>query len=97
MAERMGKTRPLSRKQVNENVPDQSGVYDLINRNGEVAYTGSAGAGRLRQRLNEHIVQGDVPGATQFRVRPTSSTKEARRVEGQRIANLKPPYNTQSK
>ena len=93
----MGKTRPLSRRQVNENVPNQSGVYDLIDRNGEVAYTGSAGAGRLRQRLNEHAVQGDVPGVTQFRFRPTSSTEQARRVEAQRIADLKPRHNRQGK
>ena len=93
----MGKTGPLSRKQVNENVPNQSGVYDLIDRNGVVSYTGSAGAGRLRQRLNEHVAQGDVPGVTQFRFRPTSSTKEARRVEDQRIPDLKPRHNKRGK
>ncbi len=94
MGKRMNQPKRLSRTNL-DSVPDQSGVYDILNRSGDVNYTGSAGAGRLRDRLTEHLRDEDIPGGTHFRFRPTSSTKEARRIEGDRIHRLKPPYNTQ--
>lgn len=96
MAERMGARRPFSSKNVGD-VPDQSGVYNLINRVGDVVYTGSAAAGRLQERLKEHLRAGDVPGATQFQIRPTRSTAEARTVEGQLIRRNQPRHNVLGK
>ena len=96
MAKRMGPRKPFSDKNVTD-VPDQSGVYNLINRNGEVVYTGSAGAGRLQERLKEHLAQKDIPGAAQFQVRPTGNTTEARKVEQELIKRNKPKYNDQGK
>ena len=96
MAKRMGPQKPFSDKKVN-GVPDQSGVYNLINRQGNIVYTGSAGAGRLRERLKEHIDQKDIPGATQFQVRPTNGTAEAKKVEQELIKRHKPKYNEQGK
>lgn len=77
-------------------VPDQSGVYNIINRQGDVVYTGSAGAGRLTERLKEHLNQEDIPGAAQFQVRPTRSTAEAKKVEQELIKRNKPKHNKQS-
>jgi len=94
MAKRMGAKKPLSNKNVND-VPDQSGVYNIINRQGDVIYTGSAGAGRLRERLKEHLSQEDIPGAGQFQVRLTRSTAEAKKVEQELIKRNKPKYNKQ--
>lgn len=94
MAGRMGSKKPFSEKNLND-VPDQSGVYNLVNRQGEIVYTGSPGAGRLRERLKEHLNQKDIPGATQFQVRPTGSTAEARKVEQELIKRNKPKYNEQ--
>lgn len=96
MAKRMGSKKPFSEKNVN-NVPDQSGVYNLINRQGDIVYIGSAGARRLRERLKEHLDQEDIPGAASFQVRPTKSATEARKVEQELIKRNKPKYNEQGK
>lgn len=94
MAKRMGQPKPFSKMRINDDVPDQSGVYDLLNRDGEVNYTGQAGAGRLRERVLEHLRERDIPGVTHFRVRPTSSGNEAKRIEKDRIKQYSPPYNS---
>ena len=96
MAKRMGAKKPFSNKNVNS-VPDQSGVYNLINQQGDIVYTGLAGARRLRGRLKEHLDQEDIPGAAQFQVRPTRSTAEAKKVEEKLIKRNKPKYNKQGK
>ena len=96
MAKRMGGRKPFSSKNI-EKIPSQSGVYNLINRGGEVTYTGSAGAGRLPERLKEHLRDRDIPGVTQFQVRPTSSTEKARSIEEQLIARNKPRHNIKGK
>ncbi len=96
MAKRMGAKKPFSNKNVND-VPDQSGVYNLINQQGDIVYTGSGGAGRLRERLKEHLNQEDIPGATQFQVRPIRSSAEAKKVEQELIKRNKPKYNKQGK
>lgn len=96
MAERMGARRPFSSKNVGD-VPHRSGVYNLINRAGDVVYTGSAAAGRLQDRLKEHLRSGDIPGATQFQIRPTRSTVEARKVEGELIKRNQPRHNVLGK
>ena len=96
MAKRMGSKKPFSEKNVND-VPDQSGVYNLVNRQGDIVYIGSAGARRLRERLKEHLDQEDIPGAASFQVRLTKSTAEARKVEQELIKRNKPKYNEQGK
>ena len=96
MAKRLGKTTGLSIKNL-KNVPEQSGVYNLKNQNGEIIYTGSAGAGRLKARLEAHLSSGDVIGARKFQTRPLSSTEEARRVEAALIKRNKPRVNKRGK
>ena len=89
MAKRMGKTKPLSQKNLKD-VPAQSGVYNLRNREGDIIYTGSAGAGRLRARLQEHLSNRDMRGAKSFQIRPLSSAAESRRVQNALIERNKP-------
>ena len=96
MAKKMRKPQPLSNKNV-RNVPEQSGVYHLRNQKGDIIYTGSAGAGRLRARLKEHLSGSSVRGARQFQIRPLSSTAEARRVEAALIKRHKPRENRRGK
>ena len=93
---RMGKSKPLSGRNLRD-VPEQSGVYNLRNRKGDIIYTGSAGAGRLKERLQEHLRNRDVRGATRFQTRPLSSAAEARRVERALIERHKPRANTRGK
>ena len=96
MAKKMGKTKSLSKRNV-QDVPKQSGVYNLKNQKGETIYTGSASAGRLKSRLEEHLSSGHVRGARKFQVRPLSSTAEARRVEAALIERNKPRENKRGK
>lgn len=63
-----------------DNVPNQSGAYILWRKSG-VPYIGSAAAGRLQDRLKEHLKQKDKRGVTSFQYKPTVSTKEARKWE----------------
>lgn len=65
---------------INE-VPNQAGVYILWRGVNRKPYIGSAGAGRLRSRLLEHLRQRDRRGITSFQYKLTGSTKEARRWE----------------
>ena len=92
----MGKTKPLSKRNLKD-VPAQSGVYNLRNRKGDIIYTGSAGAGRLKTRLQEQLRNRDVPSAKSFQIRPLSSTAEARRVEKALIERNKPRENKRRK
>ena len=96
MAKRMGSKKPFSAKNIDD-VPDQSGAYNLISRQGDIVYTGSAGAGRLRERLKEHLDQKDIPAAAKLQVRPTARTTEAKRLEQELIKRNRPRYNEQGK
>ena len=96
MAKRMGKMRPLSERSLQE-VPDRSGVYNLRNRKGEIIYTGSAEAGRLKARLREHLRDNEVTGTRSFQVRPLSSAAEAKRVEKALTARNRPRLSREDK
>ena len=93
-SKKMSKAKPFSKKNLGT-VPDQSGIYELLNRNGGVNYVGRAGAGRLRERLEEHLNSGDIPGSSQFRYRPTTGTAEATKLEKQYIKKENPKHNIQ--
>ena len=67
-----------------QDVPDQSGIYLIRDRKGNCRqYIGSAGAGRLAQRLKEHLNSRDIPGAHAFQIRTTTSENEARKLEAE--------------
>ncbi len=70
-----------------ENVPNQSGVYALHRKSGSV-YVGSAAAGRLQERVREQV--DTKRGVTSFQYRATTSTSEARRLEGKYRDRLNP-------
>lgn len=75
-----------------QDVPDQSGIYVIKNRKSMCQYVGSAGPGRLAERLNEHLAKRDIPGANTFQIRTTTSEEEARRLERQYKRRYKPRY-----
>lgn len=92
MSKKLSTPKNLSKKNV-DNVPNQSGVYVINNSSGNKNYVGMAGAGRLKDRLKEHLVSGDIPGAVSFQILPTTSKAEAIKLEKKYIARLKPKYN----
>lgn len=77
-----------------QDVPDQSGIYMIRNKKGTCQYVGSAGAGRLAERLKEHLQKRDIPGAHDFQIRTATSTEEARKLEGQYKRRYRPKYGT---
>lgn len=78
-----------------EKVPEQSGVYKIANNTGKVQYIGMAGAGRLQERLQEHLNEKDIKGATQFQFIKTSSQREAESLEKKLIEKGNPTQNEQ--
>lgn len=59
-------------------IPKQSGVY-ILHRGSKSKYVGSAGAGRLQDRIKEQLES--KRGITSFQYRPTTSEKEAKKLE----------------
>lgn len=86
MAGRLSQTKRVAEKNLSA-VPNQSGVYVLNRRSGS-KYVGSAGAGRLQQRIRQQV--NNKRGITSFRYRPTTSEAEARKLEGQYRDRLNP-------
>jgi len=70
-------------------------VYELLNKNAENIYTGSAKRLRSRERLQDHTSGGPdpIPGASNFRVKQMGSIKEAQREEKRIIEKEKPKHN----
>ncbi len=84
-------SRMSSRKRASESnlskIPKQSGVY-ILHRGSKSKYVGSAGAGRLQDRVKQQL--NTKRGITSMQYRPTTSEREARRVERQIRDRLNP-------
>lgn len=76
-----------------QNVPNQSGVYVLESDSGVTQYVGMAKAGNLQKRLESHLNESDIRSADKFSFRPTSSTREAQKLEQSYIDRLDPKQN----
>lgn len=77
MGSRMTDRRRVSDSNVS-GVPNQSGVY-ILYRGQKSKYVGSAGAGRLQDRIKQQVE--NKRGITSFQYRTTTSEKEARSLE----------------
>lgn len=73
--------------------PDVAGVYVMRDMNQLIIYIGSAGAGRLRERLLEHWRDTDIPGVKYFDWYQTAGTNDARSLETSWISRYRPRYN----
>jgi len=67
--------------------PTQSGVY-VLHRGSKSRYVGSAGAGRLQKRIRQQL--NHKRGVTSFQFRPTTSEREARKLEKQYRDRINP-------
>ncbi len=94
MAKRFTKKQNFNKTNL-EKVPEQSGVYKLSNKKGEIQYIGLAGAGRLQERLKEHLNEGDIKGSAQFQILKTNSGREAASLEKKLIKLVNPKQNEQ--
>lgn len=82
------------------NLPnDKPVVYRIKNRNNENIYTGIAKRGRVKDRLNEHLLGGtdSIRGGVKIQIEQTKSVSEAEKKESNIISRSKPKYNTRVK
>lgn len=68
-------------------VPNQSGVY-ILHRGSKSRYVGMAEAGGLQRRIRQQLKT--KRGVTFFQYRPTTSEREARKLEQQYRDRLNP-------
>lgn len=69
-------------------------VYKILTENGGNNYTGTAQRGRVRERLEEHLVgsRDYVPGS-KVQIEQMQSIEEARKKESIIISRSDPKYN----
>jgi hypothetical protein len=73
-------------------------VYKIITESGGNNYTGVAQRGRVRERLEEHLVSGReyIPGS-RVEIEQMKSIEGAREKESRIISRSNPKYNKQGK
>ena len=78
---------------------DKPVVYKILDRGGENIYTGKAGKGNVRDRLEDHLPghKDAVPGAFKVQIDQQSSIRQAGRKEDGIISRSRPKYNQQGK
>ena len=76
-----------------DKVPAVTGVYAFFSKGKDWLYVGSAGAGRLRERIKEHWRAGEWPDVYYFRWFQATSEDNARRTELDWIKRHNPKYN----
>lgn len=86
MGSRMSSKRRISENNLSK-VPNQSGVY-ILHRGSKSRYVGSAGAGRLQERIRQQL--DNKQGITSFQFRSTTSEREATKLEKQYRNRLNP-------
>jgi len=75
---------------------DKPVVYKIKTAGGKTNYTGTAKKGRVRERIMEHIKEGNIPGA-KVQIERHSSIGEAQKMESRSIKRTKPKYNKRGK
>ena len=73
---------------------DKPVVYRIKTSIGKTNYVGVAKRGRVRERIQEHLVASKIPGA-KVQIEQKPSIKEARQNEARVIARTQPKYNRQ--
>jgi excinuclease ABC subunit C len=73
------------------NVKEGPGVYKLFNSQGSLTYVGKAK--NIKERLQQHLNEGDIPNIRRFEVKHTSTTRDAERKEKNIIQRFKPLHN----
>lgn len=96
----MGKsTVRMNTSGINRLPNDKPVVYKILDRKGENIYTGVAGKGNVRDRLEDHLPghKDAVPGASKVQIDRQSSIREAEQKEARIISRSRPKYNQQGK
>ena len=73
---------------------DKPVVYRIKDGAGKTNYVGVAKRGRIKERIQEHLNAGSIPGA-KVQIEQKTSIEEARKTEARVIARTKPAHNQQ--
>jgi excinuclease ABC subunit C len=73
------------------NVKEGPGVYKLYNSRDSLTYVGKAK--NIKERLQQHLNEGNIPNIRRFEVKHTATTREAERMEKNIIQRFKPLHN----
>lgn len=93
------KTVRMNTDGINSLPNDKPVVYKILDREGENIYTGVAGKGNVRDRLEDHFPghKDAVPGASKVQIDRQSSIRQAEQKEAGIISRSRPKYNQQGK
>ncbi len=92
------KTVRMNIDRINSLPNDKPVVYKILDRKSENIYTGVAGKGNVRDRLEDLPGHKDaVPGAFKVQIDQQSSIRQAGRKEDGIISRSRPKYNQQGK
>ena len=94
MRKKLGGDKGFNKTNIN-NVPNKPGIYLIKNKSGDAQYIGMTKT--LKGRIEQHLSQGDIPGAKSFQIRTTRSANQAEKLEGSYIKRYRPTYNIQKK
>jgi len=86
MGSRMTRKKRISENNLSE-VPNQSGIY-ILHRGSKSRYVGMAKAAGLQKRIRQQLK--NKRGLTSFQYRPTTSEREARKLEKRYRDQLNP-------
>ena len=80
----------VSNKNV-EKVIEGPGIYKFFNSQRALTYVGKAK--NHKERLQQHLNEGDIPNIRQFEAKHTKTTRDAERIEKTTIQRSKPLHN----
>jgi len=86
-------TKKIKTKENISNLPSKDGNYNLLNRKGDIVYTGQ---GNIKDRIAANSNEPNVP-FTSFTYNLEPSAKKRKEIEEKRIKRYKPPLNKQKK
>jgi excinuclease UvrABC nuclease subunit len=93
----MGRKTVKYTKEGISNLPNSKpSVYKILTPGEKINYVGVAKRGRLQERLQEHLQEGDIPGA-KIQIQQKTSIQEAKKTEDTIIRRSKPKYNEKGK
>lgn len=86
------KTVKFSKSGASELPKNKPVVYKIKTDAGKTNYVGVAKRGRIQERINEHLSDGNIPGS-KVQIEQKTSIREAKKTEARIIARNKPKHN----
>jgi excinuclease UvrABC nuclease subunit len=99
MPEEKSKTVDLDSDGIKKLPNDKPVVYEILDKNNENTYTGSAKRGEVQERIKDHLPGGQdpIPGGVKVKIQQKKRISEAEQSEDRIIARSKPKYNIKGK